>query len=371
VKVGVNLTWIGPGRVGGSEEYLVRQLLGLTAVAPGDVDVEVFASPSFATAHPELTGCVRVTTTPIDRDNRGLRIGLEHTWLAAKTRGCDVVHHGGGTTPFAGHRPIVLTIHDLQYLEYPEYFSAARRRYLATMMSPSVRRASVVVTPSGFVRDSVVDAFGIRPERVVVVPHGIPPIDVPSDDEIRSVRTALGLDDAPYLVYPAITHPHKRHDVLIRLIESLDDGTRLVLLGGAGRAEASVAAAIQASPARRRVVRPGRVDDAVRDAVIAGSDALVFPSEFEGFGAPVVEAMALGVPVVCADTAAVREIVGDAAVVAESADPDAWAAAVARARADRDALVARGGDRRNLFTTEMSGRALLAAYRLAAAEVGA
>ncbi len=118
------------------------------------------------------------------------------------------------------------------------------------------------------------------------------------------------------------------------------------------------------------MVRPGRVADAERDALIAGADALVFPSEYEGFGAPLVEAMVLGTPIVCSAQAAVREVVGAAAVVVEgnAGEPagEAWAAAVDRARSSRAELVAAGRVRRQLFTIATSGAALSAVYHRAA-----
>lgn len=370
IDVAVNLTWIAPGRVGGSEQYLARQMLGLDAVG-ADVDVRILCTPSFERVHTALDERFELVTTPIDRDNRGVRIALEHTWLAARTRGADLVHHGGGTTPMVGRRPIVLTIHDLQYRRFPEYFSDARRRYLDAMMPRSVDRASVVTTPTEYVRRRVVEVFGADPERVVVVPHGVPPVPPQDADDVARVRDRFGLGDRPIVVYPAITHPHKRHDVLVRMLDHLDDGTTVVLTGGAGPAEESLQALIVASGHAERVVRPGRVSADDLDALIAGADALAFPSEYEGFGAPLVEAMALGTPVVASDADAVREVVGDAGVIVDGGadDPEAWAAAVGEARRRRSELAHLGRLRREAFTLDTSGTALDSAYRLAV-EVG-
>ena len=139
----------------------------------------------------------------------------------------------------------------------------------------------------------------------------------------------------------------------------------LVFLGGAGAADDAVSTAIATRGVGERIVRTGRVTAADRDGLIALAEALVFPSEYEGFGAPVLEAMALGTPVLCSDRGALPEVAGDAAVVRPPTVDD-WADALAELVGRRDELVARGRRRAERFTVAASGAALATAYRLAA-----
>ena len=372
LRVAVNLLWCRPGLVGGSEEYLTRQLLGLCAVDPEHAAIvaTVYASRAYATAHREITAEFRVESPALAVDRRAVRIALEHTWLAHRTRAVDVVHHGGGTAPAGGRAPVVLTIHDLQYLRFPQYFSRARLGYLRLAVPRSVRRAAVVTTPTHYVAARVVEAFDIAPERVMVVPHGIA-IDDPAAPHyverahIERVRNAFDLGDRPYVVYPAITHPHKNHAMLIEALGRSGDDLVLIAPGGRGAADDEVVRAISRHGLGDRVIRPGRLSDLDRDAVVAGARALVFPSRYEGFGAPLIEAMALGTPVICSDHPAVREVVGDAGVVLDADDVEGWAAAMAGIEERRDELVAAGRRRVGAFGLEVSGAALVAAYRRA------
>jgi alpha-1,3-rhamnosyl/mannosyltransferase len=369
LRVGVNLLWCDPGRVGGSEQYLVRQLDGLAgAVDADEVDLTMFAPQSFAAAHPELV-VRRATEVPrLAGHRRPVRIAAEHSWLAWRTRRArfDVVHHGGGTTPSIGARPIVLTVHDLQYLTHPGFLSRTKLAYLQRIVPRSVDRAAVVTTPSEYVRGTVIDAFGVDPSDVVVVPHGFdPPTRDPVDEAELRRRFALGR--GPVIVYPAITHPHKQHRFLLEVMARhwTAPDLRLVLLGGHGAAESEVRTAITELGLVDRVVRPGWVADADRDALVTIADALVFPSGYEGFGAPVLEAMALGTPVVCSDHPALREVVGEAGVVLPLAH-EAWADVPDDVRRRHDALATAGRARARSFTEAVSGAALLAAYRRAA-----
>ena len=365
LTVGVNLLWCLPGAVGGSEEYLVRQLRGLHDAAP-EIKATLFVLPGFAAAHRDVTAPHHVVVASLDARRRSRRVVTEITWLPGLMADLDVVHHGGGTVPLRSGKPILLTVHDVQYRTYPEYLTPVKRQYLRVAVPLSMRRADLVAVPSEYVRATVIDASGRDPERVVVVPHGV---DVPSEPaEEADVRQRYGLGDRRFLVYPAITHPHKNHRFLLDLLAGPwhDSGRLLVLLGGAGLAEAEVTAAIDRLRLDDRVVRPGRVPAADRDGLIAAAEALVFPSEYEGFGAPLLEAMAIGTPVVCSDRAALPEVAGDAALV-RPLDPDAWKGALDEIARSRDELVASGRRRAAQFTTMASGARLAEAYRQCAA----
>jgi len=359
MRVGVNLLWCVPGEVGGSEEYLARQLLGLHTVAP-EIDTTLFVVPGFAAAHPEVAASHHLVVSSLDARRRSRRVLTEATWLPARLHGVDVVHHGGGTVPLRSPRPVLLTVHDVQYRTYPQYLTPGKRQYLRVTVPRSIRAATVVAVPSEYVRSTIVDGFGIHPTRVVVVPHGV---DVPDPlPPVEELRARYGIGDRRYVIYPSITHPHKRHRFLLDLLAGpwSDADFVLVLLGGRGLAEDEVAAAIAGLELGPRVIRPGRVPAADRDGLIAGAEALVFPSEYEGFGAPVLEAMTVGTPVICSDRAALPEVAGDAALVLPL-EPDAWKGALDEV--DREAMVAAGRARAATFTTAASGAALAQAYR--------
>ena len=205
VSVAVNLLWCVPGDVGGSEEYLVRQLLGLAEQA-SDFVPTLYVVKSFIETHPGLANMYPIVVANATGIDRRRRVVAEHTWLRRQTRHADLVHHGGGTTPAVGTRPIVLTIHDLQYLTHPEYHSKLKLQYLRRTMPRSVHRASVIATPTDWVRRTVLEEFDVAPDRVVVVPHGVEAdigADAPSESELRRIYR---LGSGRVIVFPAITH---------------------------------------------------------------------------------------------------------------------------------------------------------------------
>ncbi len=376
IRVGVNLLWLVPGVVGGSEEYTVRLLHGLADLAPPDLDIELFALDDLRRAHPSLVERFPTTTIGLRGRAKALRVAAETTWLTAQVRrrGLDVVHHPGGVVPpLRGGAATVLTIHDLQPLDLPENFSRVKVAYLRAVLPRSARVADVLTTPSRAAAARVAERLDVDPARIHPVLHGWEPeAFAPVDPaEVARVGHALGL--APrWILYPVITYPHKNHVVLVQAFRQLaatHSGIDLVLTGGEGPAEADVSAAIAASGVATRVHRTGRVPRADLDALIAGAAVVAFPSRYEGFGVGALEAMAGGAPVVAADATALPEVVGDAGLLVDPDDVAGWVTALSRVLDDEDlrrSLVAAGRARAATFTNEAGAEDLASAYRAAA-----
>ena len=360
MELAVNLLWCLPGAVGGSEEYLTRQLLGLADAAPDlAARTTLFVIPEFRNAHPELIERFAVEVAPFAVWSKARRLVGEANWLRRMTKASTLTHHAGGVAPIGARHPYVLTIHDLQYLTFPEHFSRVKLAYYRTSIPRSAGGARVVAVPSEYVRNTVVANFHLQPERVRVVPHGVDPsmlTDVAPEPKLRA-RYRLG--DGPFVVFPAVTFPHKNHQLLVDLLAGPWRGSdvRVVCCGAVGAAEDVVGRC--ADP---RLIRLGRVPAADRNGLIAAAKALVFPSTYEGFGAPVIEAMALGTPVISSDCAALPEVVGNAGLLLPPT-VEAWADALQVVETRRDELVAAGRARVGEFSAHRSGEALAEVYR--------
>ncbi|MBL8777963.1 MAG: glycosyltransferase family 4 protein [Acidimicrobiales bacterium] len=185
-----------------------------------------------------------------------------------------------------------------------------------------MKAARLVLTPSEFTRQSVVELLDADPDDIVVVPHGVSPDPAPGAPE-EVVRERYELGERPFFVFPAITYPHKNHLLLVRALPAVADAV-LVLTGGAAQLERAVLAEAEALGVADRVRRPGRVPRADLDGLLDAATALLFPSTFEGFGAPVLEAMSRGCPVVASDVTALPEVVGDAGILLPPDEPEEW-----------------------------------------------
>ncbi|CAN5687865.1 glycosyltransferase family 1 protein [soil metagenome] len=372
-RIGVNLLWLVPGVVGGSEEYTTRLLRAFAERAPSDLHLTLFALAPFAEAHPDLVAAFPTVTSRLDGRHKPERVAAEATWLAreAGRRNLDLLHHAGGVIPPGpgiGRLPAVLTIHDLQPLLMPENFSAVKRRWLTTMLPRSARRARLVITPSEPASRSVVEHLGVPAELVATVPHGVEAAPTVDEAVLAEVRARYRLGERVVL-YPAIPYPHKDHLTLVRAFARLAvdrPDLTLVLTGGAGPSEVELVAAIRATGVGHQVRRTGRVPWTDLDALYALATAVAVPSRFEGFGAPALEAMAAGAPLVAADATALPWVVGDGGLLVPPGDIDAWTAALARVvddPAEGRRLAAVGRARAATFTWERAGRALEAGYR--------
>ncbi len=370
----MNLLWLVPGVVGGSEEYTTRLLGALREADPEDLDVTLYVNRLLAQAYPDLAHGFRTRVGPVTGANKALRVASENTWLGWRSRrdGIEVMHHLGGIFPAWRPAPTVLTIHDLQPLAMPEHFSGAKRNFSAFVIPRSVRAAPVIVTLTQFTKGDLEARLGVDPDRVVVVPPGfdVPVGAVAADAEPR-VRAAYQLSDAPYFLFPAKTWPHKNHELLLRafaLVHEKRPDSLLVLTGGEAHSEVRLHAIAEELHISDAVRRTGRIPASDVDVLYRAAAALAFPSLYEGFGIPVLEAMSRGCPVLAADATALPEVVGGAGLLLPPDDPERWSEAMLQVLEDdalRDRLIGAGHRRAREYEWESSAEVLAEVYRRA------
>lgn len=277
----------------------------------------------------------------------------------------EVVHAPSLAVPPPGRRPLVVTVHDVAFVRYPDAFTRRGVGFHRRGLTLARREATTVIVASAHTRDELV-ATGFPPERIAVVPHGVrvpaPPPDAELDAHLRSVRV-----EEPYVLAVGTIEPRKGFDTLAEAMarrRRRDRATRLVLVGPRGW--------LQVEGLEQPGVRElGRVDDDVLDALYRRAAVVAVPSRYEGFGLPALEAMARGAAVVASDATSLPEVVGDAGILVPPDDPDAWAGALDRLLADPDlraGLGAAAAQRAASFSVEasMEGHAQVYAAALGA-----
>ena len=294
---------------------------------PADIRPVLYVLDGFQTAHPELVGSFETEVCPVNGVSRGRRVLAESTWLPQQLKAVDAVHHFGGRIPFRTTRPAAVTVHDLQPLDHPERFSATKAAYLSWALPRSMRRADVIVCVSDEVTARIRSDFPVNPTNVTTVYFGV--------KEVAEQPATPA--SPPVIIYPAATYPHKNHGVLIDAFNQVADehpDVLLVLTGGAGRAESDVTAAVANSRHTDRIERTGRIPAAELRNRMASATVLAFPSSYEGFGLPALEANALGVPVVVGAGTPTAAGVNQPELAIEPTDVSAWATALSRMLSD-------------------------------------
>lgn len=286
----------------------------------------------------------------------------------------DVVHGTNFVVPPSQRAARVVTVHDLTTVRYPELCDDSTRAFPA-LVRRAMASGAWVHTPSAFVAGEVVEVLGADPDRVRAVHSGIPTrpagAPAPAADDGPPPPVPGGLLPAGtgrYVVAVGTAEPRKDLPGLVAAFDRLAaerPDVALVLVGPPGWGSAALEAAVGRAGARDRVVRTGWLDDATRRAVVAGAAVLAYPSRYEGFGFPPLEAMEAGVAVVATAAGALPEVLGDAAALVPVGDPDALADALAGVLDDPDRrrdLVARGHRRAAAYSWDRCAGGLAALY---------
>ena len=351
MRVGLSLLTLVPGISGGSETY-ARELC--KALARGGSHHYEVLVPTLA---PEAgggletvvaTGYPASTTTPGRLRAMGgasMRPGA----LARRLTGADVVHYPLTVPVPPVDRPTIVTLLDVQHLDLPDLFPRSERLFRRVAYDRGARRADQVVVISEWTRARAIAQLDLDPARVHAIHLGV-------DHERFSPDPAV--EREPFLLYPARPWPHKNHARLFEAFARLRKerpALRLVLTG-VGHDPARLPAGVEAS---------GGVSPAELVSLYRRAAAVVFPSLYEGFGLPPLEALACGCPVASSNAGSLPEVLGDAAVLFDPEEPEAIAAGVSEALDRANELARRGPERASGFTWDATARAHDDVYRLA------
>jgi len=335
LRVGLGLLAVYPSNNAGTTTY-VRGLLSSLS-NEGAIDVVALTNPALGRACSDLANhktAVRGSKRYATVEGRfGRRAALCMTTVlpmitAGGLQHVDVVHYPQTVCSPRVDRPVVVSLLDVQHLDLPDMFSTAVRMWRRLMYDEAARRADAVITISEHARARIVDRLDIDPARVHVSYLGVDstlftPEPAATDAE---VRRRLGVDE-PYIYYPASLAPHKNHGALLRALRLLK-GRRLLLTGPYADRLDELLADADSYGVSDRIQHLGMVATEELPALYRGASCLIFPSLYEGFGVPIIEAMASACPVACSDRQASVEISGGAALVFDPEEPEAIADAV-------------------------------------------
>jgi glycosyltransferase involved in cell wall biosynthesis len=368
--IGLNLIFLVPGETGGMEVYARELIPALLAAAPAGMRFTAFVNRETAAARSGPWGeLLPAVTVPVSARKRTQWVLGEQVLLPrlAARRGVDLVHSLASTAPLWGDFRRVVTVHDLIYARFPEAHSGLREQGMKLLVPRAARRSARVIADSQSTRADLIELLGIDSEQIDVVPLGLGTVrrtqPLPEDE----VRARFGLGERRVVLSLSAKRPHKNLATLIAALAQIpaEDRPLLVLPGYPTRHEKELRERSTAAGVAGDVRFLGWASGAEIEGLWAIAEAFVFPSLYEGFGLPVLEAMARGVPVACSNASSLPEVAGEAALLFDPRDERGIAAALRRLLQDdalRERLRALGQARASEFTWERAARLTLASY---------
>jgi glycosyltransferase involved in cell wall biosynthesis len=368
--IGLNLIFLVPGETGGMEVAARELIPALLDRAPAGMRFTAFVNREAARAADgpwgELLPAVTVPVSARDRVQWVLGEQLLLPRLAARA-GVELVHSLASTAPLRGRFARVVTIHDLIYARFPEAHSGLRDKGMGVLVPAAARRSQRVIADSLSTRDDLTELIGIDAQKIDVVPLGLGAVRRAPALSAQQTRTRFDLGERRVLLSLSAKRPHKNLRALIDALAALDPAQRpvLVLPGYATAHEQELRDHARALGAQDDVRFPSWVSAEELEGLWELADAFVFPSLYEGFGLPVLEAMARGVPVACSNASSLPEVAADAALLFDPRITHEITAALRRLLSDqalRASLAALGQERAAGFTWERAASLTLDSY---------
>jgi glycosyltransferase involved in cell wall biosynthesis len=367
--VGLNLIFLVPGETGGME-VVARELVPELVAAAPDTRFTAFVNREAAAAGAGPWGdLLPAVTVPVNARDRVQWVLGEQALLPllAARAGVELVHSMASTAPVWGRFRRVVTVHDLIYARFPDAHAGLRDRGMRVLVPGAARRSDRVIADSHSTRDDLVALLGLDPARIDVVPLGLGTVRREEPPPERDVRARLQLGEREVVLSLSAKRPHKNLLALIGALARIAPERRplLVLPGYPTAYESELRARAVALGVAEDVRFPAWVSSAELEGLWSIARAFVFPSLYEGFGLPVLEAMARGVPVACSNASSLPEVAGDAALLFDPRDESGIAEALRRLLDDdalRERLRELGLARARRFTWERTARLTLESY---------
>jgi glycosyltransferase involved in cell wall biosynthesis len=367
VRIGINALYLLPGKVGGTETYIRSLVRSLLEIDRNNTYV-IFINRESKGIFPGSDPRVKIIPCPIKAVNRPIRILWEQFILPfqARRHKVDVLLSAGMTSPFFCPVPSVLVIYDLQHVNQPQNFSRLYLFFLKTIIYLSAKTADKIITISGHVKTDIVKQYRITPDKIIVghlgVNHGsfFP-------GSVRDTAAMGGKYNLPehYLLYAAALLQHKNHERLLKALKEVkreNPELKLVLTGAWESGHEKIVSVISDLDLQQDVILLGWIPSEDIPEIYRGAEVFVYPTLHEGFGLPVLEAMASGVPVVCSHIEPLIEVAENAALYIDPGDYLDIArgiSTVLKDDAQRAQLIGKGLMRAKDFTWEKTARTTL------------